>query len=64
MQLQHLFTFSRLKNRLLKYDDATDITACCSGLGSGYFAILKEYPLTNNNKQSNLPRQKKRKDIK
>ena len=64
MQLQHLFTFSRLKNSLLKYDDASDITACCSGLGSGYFAILKEYPLTNNNKQSNLSRQKKRKDIK
>ena len=31
MQLQHLFTFSRLKNRLLKYDDASDITAYSSG---------------------------------
>ena len=38
-----------------------DVTDYCSGLGSGYLAILKEYPLTKNNQQSNLPRKKSRK---
>ena len=32
--------------------------ACCPGLGSGYFAILREYLLRNNNQQSNVPREK------
>ena len=32
--------------------------ACCSGLGNGYFVILKEYSLRNNNQQSVIPRKK------
>ena len=46
----------RLKN--------SDVTACWSGLGSGYFVILREHPLRNSNQQPNLPRKKKPKDLK
>ena len=59
-QLQHLFSSYRLKNWWCH----SDVTACCSGLGSGYFMILKEYPLRNNNQQSNFLGNKKPKDLK
>ena len=42
----------------------SDVTACWSGLGSGYFVILREHPLRNSNQQPNLPRKKKPKDLK
>ena len=42
----------------------SDVTACWSGLGSGYFVILREHPLRNSNQQPNLPREKKPKDLK
>ena len=42
----------------------SDVTACWSGLGSGYFVILREHPLRNSNQQPNLPRKKKSKDLK
>ena len=32
----------------------SDVTACWSGLGSGYFVILREHPLRNSNQQPNL----------
>ena len=35
-----------------------DVTTCCPGLGSGYLAIFRKYPLKNNNQQSNLPLKK------
>ena len=41
----------------------SDITACCSGLGSRYFMIFREHPLRNNNQQSNIPLKKKPKDF-
>ena len=42
----------------------SDVTACWSGLGNGYFVILREHPLRNSNQQPNLPWKRKPKDLK
>ena len=55
----YLFSISRLKNYFFKvWWRHSDVMACCSSLGNGYFVLLNEYPLRNNNQQSNLPREK------
>ena len=57
-QLQHLFSISWLKKCFFLVWWYHGNATACSGLESAYFIILKQYPLRNNNRQSNLPRKK------